>query len=198
MTNPIPTKSNLLAAKRSRDLAQTGSSLMDQKQAILSRELLSHIEQVNSLQSQMECAYQKAYSALQRANIALGQCENWAETVEEDQSLSLHYRSVMGLELPILTANHEAPFAPPYGFTGTDSSLDEALLRFAQVKALIRAFAERENTVYRLAQALGKSRKRARALDRVIIPRLDAAIRQMEEILAQRELEELSRQKALK
>ena len=40
MANLLPTKGNLIAAKRSRTLARTGYELMDRKRNILIRELM--------------------------------------------------------------------------------------------------------------------------------------------------------------
>ena len=198
MRNFIATKGNLQAAKRGRVLARAGFSLMDKKQSVLSQELLSQVERAKGLQGQMEDAFSAAYSALQRANVSLGHCERWAEAIEEDISLSLRWRGVMGLELPILAGGGGRAALLPYGFTGSDSTLDEALVHFTSAKTLVREMAEVENTIYRLAYALRKTRKRARALAGIVIPRFDASIGRMEEVLAQREQEEFVRKKIAK
>ena len=44
MANLLPTKGNLIAAKRSRMLARTGYELMDRKRNILIRELMGMID----------------------------------------------------------------------------------------------------------------------------------------------------------
>ena len=44
MANLLPTKGNLIAAKRSRMLAQTGYELMDRKRNILIRELMGMMD----------------------------------------------------------------------------------------------------------------------------------------------------------
>ena len=44
MANLLPTKGNLIAAKRSRTLARTGYELMDRKRNILIRELMGMID----------------------------------------------------------------------------------------------------------------------------------------------------------
>ena len=48
-TNLPPTKGNLMAAKRSRELALTGFDLMDKKRNILIRELMSLIDDAYAL-----------------------------------------------------------------------------------------------------------------------------------------------------
>ena len=44
MANLLPTKGNLIAAKRSRTLARTGYELMDRKRNILVREMMQLID----------------------------------------------------------------------------------------------------------------------------------------------------------
>ena len=197
MTRLLPTKANLLAAKRRRTLAQSGALLLDKKQAILSQKRTAYLEKAHALQSQMGPLFSEAYAALERANIALGQCDQWAEAIEPDRGLTLRFYSVMGIELPSLGAKQKEPTLS-YGFTGTDSTLDEALICFHRVKTHLRELAQAENTLYRLNQAIDKTGRRARALNRALIPELDRNIRLIEEILAQREQEAFLRQKRIK
>ena len=50
MANLLPTKGNLIAAKRSRTLARTGYELMDRKRNILIRELMGMMDTAKELQ----------------------------------------------------------------------------------------------------------------------------------------------------
>ena len=54
----------------------------------------------------------------------------------------------------------------------TSSLVDEAYIQFDRVKKLTAELAEVENSVYRLATAVGKTQKRANALKNIIIPPL--------------------------
>ena len=74
MANLLPTKGNLIAAKRSRMLAQTGYELMDRKRNILIRELMGMMDTAKELQGQIDAVFTEAYTALQAANIRLGIC----------------------------------------------------------------------------------------------------------------------------
>ena len=56
MANLLPTKGNLIAAKRSRMLAQTGYELMDRKRNILIRELMGMMDTAKELQGQIDAA----------------------------------------------------------------------------------------------------------------------------------------------
>ena len=197
MANVLPTKGNLMAAKRSRALARTGYELMDRKRNILIRELMTLMDTAQELQSQIDTVFTQAYAALQTANIRLGICDRIAETVAVDDSLSLQYRSVMGVELPHIPGQSPAP-RPEYGLSETSSQLDECYLKFHRVKELTRKLAEVETSIYRLAQAIKKAQKRANALQNIVIPGLDENIRFITDALEEKEREEFVRLKVIK
>ena len=197
MANLLPTKGNLVAAKRSRALAKTGYELMDRKRNILIRELMAHMADAQELQSQIDTVFTQAYAALQAANIRLGVCDRIAETVTVDDSLSIQYRSVMGVELPHIPGRSPAP-RPEYGLSETSSLLDDCYLKFYKVKELTRRLAEVETSIYRLAQSIKKAQKRANALQNIVIPGLDENIRFITDALEEKEREEFVRLKVIK
>ena len=117
-----PTKGNLSKIKRSLALAKMGYELMDRKRNILIREMMLLIDSAKQIQAEIDTTFTRAYSALQEANIKLGACQDIALATPVDNSLQLGYRSVMGVEIPIVTASDfEARLS--YGFFGTDSCL---------------------------------------------------------------------------
>ena len=115
-----------------------------------------------------------------------------------DDSLDIRYRSVMGVEIPIIEYDTKPPQYPPYGMAESNSALDEAYLRFAEVKRLAAVMAEVENSVYRLADAIKKTQKRAKALKNIIIPETEASVREISVVLEEKEREEFSRMKIIK
>ena len=193
----LPTKGNLIQAQRSRALARTGYELMDRKRNILVREMMSLMDDARDLQAQIGAVFSEAYDALAQANISLGVCDRIAETVAVDDSLTVQYRSVMGVEIP-----HIPDRSPPprleYGFDQTDSNLDYYYLQFHKVKDLIRKMAEIENAIYRLAEAIKKTQKRANALKNIVIPNFDETIRVIDDALQEKEREEFTRLKVIK
>ena len=197
MANLLPTKGNLIAAKRSRMLARTGYELMDRKRNILIRELMGMMDTAKELQGQIDAVFTEAYTALQAANIRLGICDRIAEAVDVDDSLTLRYRSVMGVELPRIPGQSPPP-RPEYGMGDTCSELDECYLKFYRVKELTRRLAEVETSIYRLADAIKKTQKRANALQNIVIPGLDGTIRFITDALEEKEREEFARLKVIK
>lgn len=197
MSTMAPTKGNLMAAKHSRELAENGFELMDRKRNILVRELMALIDQAEDIQKRIDEAFERAYYAIRMSNITLGGAPEAAEAVPVDNSISVVFRSVMGVELPILSSDHESGRLP-YGFTDTSPALDNAYVEFNLVKRLALELAETENSIYRLAYFIKKTRKRANALKNIVIPGLDADIARITEELEEKEREEFVRMKVIK
>lgn len=193
----FPTKSNLLNAKKSHSLAVLGHDLMDRKHNILVREIMTMIDRIKEIQTQIDVTYAQAYLALQKANITLGIVSEAAKALPIDNGLKMDVRSVMGVELPTVTLE-EQPLAPYYGLQSTNSMLDNAYKKFVEVKKLTVELAEVESNVFRLAEAIKKSQKRTNALNNIIIPRLRNTIGYITDVLEEKEREDFSRLKVIK
>ena len=199
MAQTAPTKGNLNAAKRSRALAATGYELMDRKRNILIRELMALIDDAKALQERIDTTFNEAYASMRIAEISMGgSARIAADSVPIDNGFSLRSKSVMGVELPVVSAEPEEPSGPPYGLAFTSSDLDDAYFKFAEVKELIRELAETENCIYRLAYAIKKAQKRANALQNIVIPGLDSEIARISDALEEKEREEFVRLKVVK
>lgn len=193
----LPTKGNLMASKRSRALASTGYELMDRKRNILVREIMGLMDTAKAVQDQIDMIFTDAYAALQLANIKLGICDRIADAVSVDDTLDIRYRSVMGVEIPHIQA-YSPPPKPEYGFFSTSSALDDCYIKFYRVKILVRQLAEVETSIYRLAEAIKKTQKRANALQNIVIPGFDTTIRVITDALEEKEREEFVRLKVIK
>jgi len=193
----VPTKGNLIAAKKSLELSRVGYELLDRKRNILIREMMSLIDAASELQGRIDSTYAEAYSALQRANTTLGMCGAIAQTVPIDNGLHISSRSVMGVELPSVTLE-EREVRMPFGLSTSNSLLDEAYLRFLEVKRMTARLAEVESSVYRLADAIKKTQKRANALKNILIPRFEEEVKFISDALDEKEREEFARLKVIK
>lgn len=193
----FPTKGNLIAIKKSNDLAKMGYDLMDRKRNILTREMMSLLDSVKLLRDEITETYQRAYFALQDANMSLGVIGDLSEAVPIDNGIEIEYRSVMGIEIPKLKYDKKS-LSISYGFERANSKLDFASLCFHRVKEMTIILAEVENSVYRLANAIRKAQKRANALKNIVIPEFEGNIKFISDALEEKEREEFSRQKVIK
>ena len=193
----FPTKGNLIATKKSNDLAHMGYELMDRKRNILTREMMALLDDVKLLREEITITYQKAYSALQEANMSLGIISDIVEAVPIDEGISVTYRSVMGVEIPKIKYDKQE-CELTYGLYYANSKVDYAYICFHKVKEMTILLAEVENSVYRLANAIRKAQKRANALKNIVIPDFEHNIKFITYALEEKEREEFSRQKVMK
>ena len=193
-----PTKGNLIAIKKSYDLSKVGFELLDRKRNILIREMMTLIEKAEEIQTKIEVTYSKAFNMLHKANIALGVCEELSLAVPIESRLNLSFRSVMGVEIPIVEFKEVENANIPFGLFNSNSDLDKAYSCFREVRRLTAILAEVESSVYLLATAIKKTQKRANALKNVMIPKFENMIVFITNALEEKEREEFSRLKVIK
>ena len=200
----VPTKGNLISTKKQLQLAVLGYDLLDKKRNVLIKEMMSLLDDVKMVvldeadeMLDITEAYQNAYDALQEANISLGLISDLVTATPIDYGISIAYRSVMGVEIPKITY-HKQPMVCSYNMDRSNSKVDYAYECFYRVKELTVVLAEVENSVYRLANTIRKTQKRANALKNISIPRFEETIKFISESLEEKEREEFSRQKVIK
>ena len=176
------------------------SALAGHATTIIDREEQYAKKGVQKALEHAELLYQNGLTtseALQNAHITLGVCRESAMTIPVEDSLEMDYRSVMGVELPLVRLTAREPELY-YGLDLTNSQLDEAYALFDEVKRLLVELAETESSVYRLADAVNKTQKRTNALERVIVPRLRTTVRFITDALEEKDREDFSRLKVIK
>jgi V/A-type H+-transporting ATPase subunit D len=192
----IPTKGNLITVKHSLTFAKMGYDLLDRKRNILIREMMELIDTASKVQDQINETYSHAYSSLQNANITLGVISDIAKDVPIENGINITFRSVMGVEIPIVTLEDNPP-KPVYSFSSTNSMLDEAFISFYHVKRLTAVLSEIENSVYRLADSVKKTQRRANALKNIMIPKFEESVKFITDALEEKEREDFSRMKVI-
>ena len=197
MAQIAATKANLAAAKTSLELAELGFELMDRKKNILVREMMTLVDDAKTVRTDVNKYYEKAYRYLRLANTTLGLCGSQARTVPVDTSLSMDFKSVMGVEIPIIKSEPQ-PLKPYFGLVTTNDYLDKAYVYFNEAKEKTVHLAEVECDIYRLADAIKTTRKRANALSNIMIPRFTESIKSISESLDEKEREDFTRLKVIK
>ena len=198
MAQTFPTKANLISAKKSLELAKTGYELMDSKRNILMREMMKFTDKATELEKQINSSYALAYESLAMANINNGSVRRFAMMIPTETGVEMSEKSVMGVELPVLSCPESSCDVHHFGFDGTGSYFDEACRRFCKARQLTLELAEVENSICRLADAISKTQKRSNALSNIMIPRFESTVRHITEVLDEKEREDFSRLKVTK
>lgn len=194
----IITKSYLRQCQESLRLARIGYDLMDRKRIILMQELTSMMEEVKNLRSIIDTVYEEAYLLLEKANISNGSyfTKQLADEVPVDDSFKVVYRSVMGIDIPRVSYD-ETLYHIPKLLMGNED-VDALYVKMQEVKKYTVLLTTLDNGMYRLAKAIEKSKKRANALENIVIPDLLAQIKTIQDALEEKEREEFIRMKMVK
>lgn len=198
-TTLFATKGNLIQAKNTLSMSRMGYELMDKKRNILIRELMDLIDRAKDIQGEIDQTFREAYAALQSANVAMGisGVEKMGLCVPIEENVSVLSRSVMGVEIPVVSAPPSGE-VPPFALGDTTYSLDVAYQKFAKVKELTLKLASVENAAYRLATSIKKTQKRANALKNIMIPKYEEITKTISAALEEKEREEFTRLKVIK
>lgn len=198
MINSVfPTKGNLISTKKSLALSKLGYDLLDKKRNVLVKEMLSLVEKAKIIRSEIEQTYIKAYSALEKSNITLGISSDISQSIGIENGLEIHYRSVMGVDIPEVyfksTLND-----PNYSLLTSNSLFDMAYIHFNQAKELTAVLSEIDNSIYRLANAISKTQRRANALYNINIPQFMEIVKHISNALEEKEREDFTRLKIIR
>ena len=151
----FPTKGNLIATKKTLALSTMGYDLMDKKRNILIREMMGLVDQAQKLRNEVDEIFDQAYAALRNANVTLGMIGEIAESVPLDNGITIGYRSVMGVDIPIIK-HEKQPVVLSYGLYDSNSQLDYAFMCFQRVKEISITLTEIENAAAGLSDAIVK------------------------------------------
>ncbi|HHX67873.1 MAG: V-type ATP synthase subunit D [Miniphocaeibacter sp.] len=195
-----PTKGNLIKVKKSLDFAEKGYDLLDRKRVVLVKEMMSLVDKSKELQEKIAVEFENAYSLLKEATITMGRenLGNIAEGISKEENYNIIYKSIMGAMVPTVFYKKDNDNYIDFGMYNTNPAFDKAIKEFIKIKDIIYELAEIENTVYNLAKEIKKTKKRANALDKIQIPRYKNIIKETEEILEEKNIEEFFRLKKIK
>lgn len=103
----------------------------------------------------------------------------------------------MGVEIPEIKYKKENIKAE-FSIHKTTTAFDEASVDMHNITYLIYELAQVETSVFRLAQEIKKTQKRANALNKIQIPKYTEIVTEIENILAEKEREDFFRLKKVK
>jgi len=197
--NIAPTKANLMTAQVALDFSKKGYELLDKKRNVLIREMMSFMDRAKEIQQKTQEIFKEAYEALIMANITIGinEVNEVAESIPQATEFTILTQSVMGVEIPQIKYE-KRELEPYYSFYHTNTALDVALKEFHRVKYLLYELAEIEDSVYKLATDIKRTQKRTNALKNIQIPKYEALVKMISEMLEEKEREDFFRLKVLK
>lgn len=197
--NIFATKAGLMKAEGLLEFSLKGFELLDKKRNVLTSEMMGLLDRAKDIQVRAFDSLRRAYNALQVVNISMGvyNVEEIAGSIPAEDDVEVLISGVMGVEIPSVRYSKDKP-KTSYGFFRTNPALDIAAASFIEAKHLIYELAEVQNSVYRLAAEVKKTRKRANALEKVLIPRYKRQVKTIRDILEEKEREDFYRLKVIR
>jgi V/A-type H+-transporting ATPase subunit D len=195
-----PTRMELLALRKRRDIAERGRDLLREKLDALMIEFFENIRQISALRDRSHALLQQAYTLFIEAEMVhgLARLEQFGVGVEDRFDLDTKTRNVIGVTLPQVQIKASPVKTAPYNLLATSAKLDEATMKMAEALKLITELASAEAATRKLAEAIASTKRRVNSLDYVIIPRVLQSIRYIQMHLEEREREDFFRLKRIK
>jgi V/A-type H+-transporting ATPase subunit D len=195
----LRTRLELIRLRRVVRTAKRVHGILEDKRDVLINRLNQLIEEAEALRSRAIEGLTEAYDDLLGAYVELGPqtIESIARSVPETVDISVESYTMMGMSLVTLEVSG-GDSKLPYGFGDTSLALDEAVRKIRRVVADICRAAAVENNIYRVASELRKTQRLLNALEHVIIPRYEEAIRVISATLEENDREYFVKLKHIK
>jgi V/A-type H+-transporting ATPase subunit D len=179
--------------------AKEGFELLDQKKTILLGELLSVIGKAKQAEKDIRELLREAYVALENAILREGvsRMEDIASMVNIETEITVHYKKVMGVSIPVVDSNIKEPKLH-YSLLNTSPWIDQSVQQFRKVLDLVSQLAQLRISVLRLAKEIKSTIRKVNALEKISIPDYKETIAYIVERLEEAEREAFSTLKVLK
>lgn len=194
-----PTRSNLLKLTDALQFSRLGHELLDQKRSILIEELLTLVDQVVTYQKRVEDALAEAAHSLQDSVMRMGRLKvaGLAGAINISASIELKERRVMGVRLPKVETSFSAR-GPYFSPEGTSMSVEDTVNSYRDALSLMGQLAELKASIMRLAAAVKKTIRKVNALEKIVIPEQQEAVRFMKSRIEEAERESYILMKTVK
>ena len=177
-----PTRMELTRLKGKLKTAQRGHKLLKDKRDELMRQFMDVVKRNKQLRTRVEEGLTAAFASLQVASAIMSpeMLEQALLYPRQSVELGLKFKNIMSVNVPqysFHTKNNDPTEIYPYGFAQTSGELDAALDKMARVFEDMLELAQVEKTMQLLAEEIEKTRRRVNALEYVMIPNTQEAIR---------------------
>ena len=181
-TQIIPTRMELTRLKRKLATAVKGHKLLKDKRDELMRQFLLLVRENMELRKTVEEGIRSANQnfVIARAGMSDEALRTALMAPKQEVFLEQSTKNVMSVDIPVFTfktRTSDENDIYPYGYAFTSADLDDAVSSLAKVFPQMLRLAECEKSCQLMASEIEKTRRRVNALEHVIIPETQSAIR---------------------
>ncbi len=176
--NVRPTRLELLRTRRRIVVAKRGLNLLKLKRTALIAEFFRISKEAVRLRGDLRERIVRGYEAIRLAETIEGptRLENISMLLPELPEVAVATKNVMGVRTPRVDGGSFQPL-PTVSLIDLPTSVGEAVRRFQQIYEVVLDVAEKENALRRLLREIERTKRRASAIENVLIPRLEAVVR---------------------
>lgn len=177
-----PTRMELTRLKGRLRTAVRGHRLLKDKRDELMRQFFLIVRENKALRAKVEAGIEEANRAMTVASSVMSpeMLQQALLYPKQSATLDMTFKNIMSVSVPIYefhTKSEDAASIYPYGFAQTSGELDDALGALASVFQDMLELAQAEKKTQLLASEIEKTRRRVNALEYVVIPNTQEAIR---------------------
>ena len=177
-----PTRMELTRLKGRLRTAQRGHKLLKDKRDELMKQFLDTVREVRALRAEVEEELMKVHSSFTVASALMSSEALEQALLYPKQSVELTQttQNIMSVNVPVYhfqTKTKSDSDIYPYGFAATSGELDAAVDALGKVFQKMLKLAEIEKSAQLMAEEIEKTRRRVNALEYVMIPDTQEAIR---------------------
>ena len=177
-----PTRMELTRLKGKLRTAQRGHKLLKDKRDELMKQFLDTVREVKSLRAEVEEELMTVHGAFTVASALMSDQAMEQALLYPKQSveLTMTTQNIMSVNVPVYhfqTKTKSDSDIYPYGFAATSGELDTAVDALGKVFQKMLKLAQIEKSAQLMAEEIEKTRRRVNALEYVMIPNTQEAIR---------------------
>ena len=177
-----PTRMELTRLKGRLRTAQRGHKLLKDKRDELMKQFLDTVREVRSLRAEVEEELMTVHKSFTVASAIMSSEALEQALLYPKQSVELTqtFQNIMSVNVPVYhfqTKTKSDADIYPYGFASTSGELDTAVDALGKVFMKMLKLAEIEKSAQLMAEEIEKTRRRVNALEYVMIPNTQEAIR---------------------
>ena len=176
--NVRPTRLELLRTRRRIVVAKRGLNLLKLKRSALIVEFFRISKEAMRLRGDLRQRIVRGYEAIRLAETIEGptRLENISMLLPDVPAVAVATKNVMGVRTPRVDGGAFEPL-PSVSLLDLPTSVEEAVRRFQEIYEVVLDIAEKENALRRLLREIEKTKRRASAIENVLIPRLQGIVR---------------------
>ena len=177
-----PTRMELTRLKGKLRTAQRGHKLLKDKRDELMKQFLETVREVRAMRAEVEADMMRVHGSFTVASALMSSqaMEQALMYPKQSVELTMTTQNIMSVNVPVYhfeTKTKSDADLYPYGFAATSGELDAAVEALGQVFEKMLKLAQIEKAAQLMAEEIEKTRRRVNALEYVMIPNTQEAIR---------------------